>query len=82
MEKTSKHISVEEEINYAVERFQSSFGLNIGGLTKDQKYSLMNQLALIAKAGYNQAMDKMLSLQEEEIDFNLDKWSKILISIK
>ena len=82
MKAPSRHISVEQEINYALQRFQSSFGLNIEGLTKDQKYSLMNQLALIAKAGYNQAMDKMLSLQEEEMDFNLDKWSKILISIK
>jgi hypothetical protein len=75
MENTSRHISVEQEINYAIQRFQS-FGLNIEGMSKEQKDSFMIQLAFIAKAGYNQAMDKMLSLQEEQMDYNSDNCVK------
>ena len=43
-------------------------GLDLNSLDNMQKTSLLFELENIAKAGYNQAMDKMVSLQNEPMD--------------
>lgn len=67
MKAPSRHISVEQEINFALQLFKD-IGLDLNSLDNLQKTSLLFELENIAKAGYNQAMDKMLSLQNEHMD--------------
>jgi glycyl-tRNA synthetase alpha subunit len=67
MQKTSKHISVEQEISYAIERLKQ-WGLDIDSMEQMRKESFLFQLENIAKAGYNQAMEQMSS-----VEFNFDK---------
>jgi len=68
MEKTSRHISVEQEINYAIQMFKNNFGIDLNSMNKIEENAFILELENIAKAGYNQAMDKMLLLQQEQMD--------------
>jgi len=67
MKAPSRHISVEQEISYSIERLKQ-WGLDIDSMEQMRKESFLFQLENIAKAGYNQAMEQMSS-----VEFNFEK---------
>lgn len=73
MHKPLKHISVEQEIKYAIEMFKNNFGIDLNSMDNIQQNAFIIELENIAKAGYNQAMDKVLSLYQEQMDMDSER---------